>query len=70
MKSIVTLVASLILLSACATTGGVATDSYCVVAEPIFVSHQDALTVDTSRQILRENTKYKRLCPLPLSPTP
>lgn len=49
------------LLSACAMTGR-ATDSFCAVGRPIYISKQDTLTDSTARQILDHNEVGKALC--------
>jgi hypothetical protein len=61
MKSTVLWLASLILLSACAS-GGPATDPFCAVSRPILVSRSDVLTTETARQLLAHNETGARIC--------
>lgn len=52
-------------LAACATNGPaepVAVDTYCGIAEPIFLDHADVLTEGTLRQVVRENEKGRDRC--------
>jgi uncharacterized lipoprotein YajG len=60
MRLIVTLLASLILLTACAS--GPATEGFCATAKPIMVSRSDVLTDGTARQILAHNEYGERVC--------
>ena len=48
-----------LLVSACG--GGSATD-FCAVAVPIYVSKDDALTVETVRQIVVHNETWEAIC--------
>jgi hypothetical protein len=52
--------ASLLLLTGCAT-GGPATE-FCVVSRPILVSRADVLTDETARQLLSHNETGARVC--------
>lgn len=54
------LLAGLILLPSCATSGLV-TDP-CSVLRPILVSQQDTLSRETAQQILANNLTWERLC--------
>lgn len=49
---------SLTLLAGCATVGG----DLCRVSQPILVSDEDDLTVETAQQILLHNETGERLC--------
>jgi hypothetical protein len=54
-----TLLATLILLPACATGGG---GSFCLTARPIYVGAQDQFSAETARAILAHNETGARLC--------
>ena len=54
----VTCLASLILSAGCATVGG----DLCRVSQPILISEEDHLTMETARQILVHNETGERLC--------
>lgn len=51
----------LLLMSSCAPSLP-ATDSFCVLAHPIYLNQKDSLTVDTSRAILSHDVTGTRLC--------
>lgn len=61
MKSTALLLASLTLLTGCAS-GGPATDAFCAVGRPILVSRSDVLTTETARQLLAHNETGARIC--------
>lgn len=50
----------LILASGCGTSGGAG--DYCRIAEPILISADDDLTVETAQAILIHNEQGERLC--------
>lgn len=54
--------AIILLSSSCANNGKSPSDSYCVVAKPIYISSKDILTPITERQILENNINWKKLC--------
>ena len=60
MRLSVTLLASLTLLTACAS--GPATNGVCAVSKPIMVSRSDVLTDGTARQILAHNEYGAKVC--------
>jgi hypothetical protein len=62
MRSNVKWLGILLLLTGCATGGPAVTDGFCTVAKPILVSHRDALTDETARQVLVHNELGAKTC--------
>lgn len=62
MLSKLMLIASLILLTNCASTGPVLTDSFCATEKPILISKSDVLTKESAREILAHNEYGARKC--------
>lgn len=61
-KKTIVLLASLALLTGCATAGPVTDQGFCAVARAIYVSVQDVLTEGTADQIEAHNNTGARLC--------
>lgn len=47
-------------VSAC--VGGNVADSYCALANPIFVGREDVLSDETVHQILNHNETWEKIC--------
>ena len=60
MRWSVMLLASLMLLSACSTSGS--GNGFCAVAKPILVGDGDVFTDETARQVLAHNLTGRELC--------
>lgn len=55
------LIPVVVLLTGCKASGPV-TDSYCLIAKPIYISKQDTLTDQTAWDIYTHNSTWRDLC--------
>lgn len=60
----IALLATLILCTACGTSGSAPTDA-CGPWRPIYVGKADVLTADTARALLAHNRTWRALCEAP-----